>query len=780
MLPVREEAGRGLRWWGPRLLGVAALAVWARLTAWSHVFVDGAVLPRYPDTYYHLRQILRTVEEWPRVPVADPLLNWPEGGFSPWAPGFDWLGATLALAFGAGDDPVQAARVAAFLPLGLGVATTLAVVWIARAVAPRGSTGDLAALAAGVVFALLPSAVVPSALGRLDHHVAEVLSMALLGAWALLGARRFDASEADRLTARRFECLGAAAATLAGLFFAGAVLYVAIAVALVVALHLASERRLGWGMGSGAPGLVAAATALALVGLPSLAVHGSPFDFRFPSLLQPALLSIAAIGCAGAAALTHRVEAGSPAARLARRSGCLAGLVALVGIVGYAIAPQIAGQVVGGSLDWVARGDPWLAEIREFQPLFRSAALWRPSIWDEVYRFHGALGVLAPLVLAGGCVLAFARSRATGFVFSGWTLAVLALSLLQLRFGRILTIQLAVSAGLVLAALARALAARQPRLRPALVVAVALSLLVVADPATRTSLRWRPAREPSPLEAAALALGRLASDRTGVLAPWDWGHPLLALSGRGVVSAGFGPWVGPEGYARVVSVLDADEAALLSLMDERRLGWLATGISAFRTQTHEDMPRGSARALDPRFLRSVPLSPLAHGGGGVAALEVPHVEALMPRRASPEVHEGLAHPVFRIWLYERVPGARLVGRATPGARVVARTGMRVHGARLAWEAWGDADPDGSFEIRVPMPNAFVGDGFESAPIYALSAQGEPLGAVVVSEADVRSGARVPASSEALAWERARDASSRAGVTQTSAAVARAATAGRGR
>ena len=80
-------------WWAARLSVVLGVAVWARLGYWSQVFVDGVVLPRYPDTYYHLRQILRGVESFPSIPVKDPLLNWPDGGFSVWPAGFDWMGA---------------------------------------------------------------------------------------------------------------------------------------------------------------------------------------------------------------------------------------------------------------------------------------------------------------------------------------------------------------------------------------------------------------------------------------------------------------------------------------------------------------------------------------------------------------------------------------------------------------------------------------------------------------------------------------------------------------
>ena len=105
------------------------------------MFVGGDVLPRYPDTYYHLRQILRGVESFPSIPVKDPLLNWPDGGFSVWPAGFDWMGAALAIALGGADDPQRAAQIAAFLPILLGLVIVGVVIWLARELAPSGAAG---------------------------------------------------------------------------------------------------------------------------------------------------------------------------------------------------------------------------------------------------------------------------------------------------------------------------------------------------------------------------------------------------------------------------------------------------------------------------------------------------------------------------------------------------------------------------------------------------------------------------------------------------------------
>jgi hypothetical protein len=103
---------------------------------------------------------------------------------------------------------------------------------------------------------------------------------------------------------------------------------------------------------------------------------------------------------------------------------------------------------------------------------------------------------------------------------------------------------------------------------------------------------------------------------------------------------------------------------------------------------------------------------------------------------------GLAEPVFLLWLYERVPGARVEGQAEPGARVVAETTLRVHGVRLPYQAWTEADARGRFRLRLPLPNDESAPGFESASRYRLRAGDRPLGELSLGEGAVRRGERV--------------------------------------
>jgi uncharacterized membrane protein len=195
------------------------------------------------------------------------------------------MGATLAIALGGADDVQRAAQSAAFLPILLGLVIIGVAMWLARRLAPSGAHGAQVAICAGLIWAVLPNAVVVSRVGRIDHHVAEVLAMALLGSWVIWAAQRSGAREHRRKSWLAFECVGAVIALWAGLIFNGAVLYVAIAAALLILLRLAepvrNDRAL---LGSGAPALALASIALAASTAPLVAEHGHRFDFRYPTL----------------------------------------------------------------------------------------------------------------------------------------------------------------------------------------------------------------------------------------------------------------------------------------------------------------------------------------------------------------------------------------------------------------------------------------------------------------------------------------------------------------
>ena len=76
----------------------------------------------------------------------------------------------------------------------------------------------------------------------------------------------------------------------------------------------------------------------------------------------------------------------------------------------------------------------------------------------------------------------------------------------------------------------------------------------------------------------------------------------------------------------------------------------------------------------------------------------------MPQFASAQGAAGMGFPLQRLWLYERVPGARLVGRTDPGAQVTAEIALQVHGQADRYRAWTRADATGRYEVVLPLPD----------------------------------------------------------------------------
>lgn len=201
-------------------------------------------------------------------------------------------------------------------------------------------------------------------------------------------------------------------------------------------------------------------------------------------------------------------------------------------------------------------------------------------------------------------------------------------------------------------------------------------------------------------------------------------------------------------------------------MDRRRLSYVVAGMrGAFPSA--QDRPGDASkpfvydartRRVEPSrgYFTRFPLMPLIMGGSGLPKLDVPHVAHLMPRFVSPQQAEGLGFPLHRLWLFERVPGARLVGETQPGARVEARTELVVYGVPTPYTAWTQADVEGRFVLEVALPTGLAivdetGKSILSSPEhYSIRANGILLARTTVPESDVRAGERLAVDSSPAA------------------------------
>lgn len=720
--PADIPASSTGRAFGAATLVVLGIALYLRLCGAERAFLGTELVPVDGDSLYHLRRIRLTAESFPHVPWSDPSIAWPSPAPVPWAPGFDLMGA-LALRFGKATGGALGADlwVASLCPL-LGVAVVGATMELVHALA-EGLPGRRAAtLSAGLLAAMVPQGMAISRFGCIDHHVAEALAMVLLARWALDPLVHPDVGTRYRVG---FELAGGAVSGWAVWVFTGAPLYVAIAASVLLSAALLARRpRI---LGSGGPGLLLGAGLAALGTVPAVAAHGRALAFGFPSWLQPLLLATSGV------ALCAAVLCGARAAVGPRRAGVLLAAAAAVAAVAWVTFPSGAAQVVAAVREWLLKSDPWLARIDEFQPMLRA--------YGGVYRFLGAAGYAAPLAIALSAAALAPMGWRRAVAFCGVCVALLALMLLQLRFGRVFAPFLAASCGLGLAWAAGRLA-RVARVAWALPVLVALGLAIL-DPRIRATA-FEPEFVPDGAVEAALDLRqRDPGDRPGVLAPWDLGNYFLVLAGRPVMTTGFGPYPDAAAYEEATRAFTLGERDLLPLLERRRIGWVAAGAANLfaRVPGRTAAVPFSGRALSGQWLREVPSAPLLLGGSGLPSLGVPHFAHLMPVFASQRAVVGIDGSLPVLWTYQVVAGARLHGRAAAGNRIMLEVPLVEHGRTHVWRAFADADAGGSWTMTIPLPTDVVAAGISYGRGRLVQAS-QPPRAVHVPERAVRQGTDV--------------------------------------
>jgi len=156
----------------PALAAVAAAMLWIRLRSYGDFVVDGEVLFRGNDPWWHYRETMWTIRNYPFTMPFDPWTNFPLGKqVGQFGTFFDQITATVALIVGLGSPSEGLAmRVMLVMAPLFAVATLVPAYLLARRVASR-----FASVAAMAVLALLPGTFLRyTAVGFYDHHAAEV------------------------------------------------------------------------------------------------------------------------------------------------------------------------------------------------------------------------------------------------------------------------------------------------------------------------------------------------------------------------------------------------------------------------------------------------------------------------------------------------------------------------------------------------------------------------------------------------------------------------------
>jgi dolichyl-diphosphooligosaccharide--protein glycosyltransferase len=189
------------------LAGVATFMLWLRAkSAWRYIRPNRVYFSGN-DAWYHYRQIVYTVREFPATMPFDPWTYFPNGtSVGQFGTLFDQLIATAALIVGLGDPSARTiAEVTVYAPAVFGTLVVLPTYFIGKRIGGR-TAGTFAAVALAIIPGMFLSR---SVAGVADHNIAEPLfqSTAVLATMLALHAAEREKPVWEQVRAREWTSL---------------------------------------------------------------------------------------------------------------------------------------------------------------------------------------------------------------------------------------------------------------------------------------------------------------------------------------------------------------------------------------------------------------------------------------------------------------------------------------------------------------------------------------------------------------------------------------------
>jgi asparagine N-glycosylation enzyme membrane subunit Stt3 len=225
-----------------------------------------------------------------------------------------------------------------------------------------------------------------------------------------------------------------------------------------------------------------------------------------------------------------------------------------------------------------------------------------------------------------------------------------------------------------------------------------------------------------------------------VLAAWGDGHQLRYAAERPMVQDNFGDDVSERSFALAERYFAAaSEADALRIAEQLRARYVVV-----RAGGSGHSQGYSARSL---FARLHKLRGAEGSFGGAPGVPAAHVPALSQHRLIFDADvswgaSGGVRPSYKV--FEIVSGARIAGRAAPGAPVHAELRIALgRSGRMTFSGETYAGPDGRYEIVVPYANDAGGGPIRPGDAYRIRSGGREV-SISLSDTQVREGARVAA------------------------------------
>ncbi|MFC4543270.1 oligosaccharyl transferase, archaeosortase A system-associated [Halosolutus amylolyticus] len=434
-------------WYHIPVVGAVMLFMfWVRTQSYSEfVTDDGTPALAGVDSWYHWRTIQWTAENYPRTMPYEVWTGFPTGQYvGQFGTLFDQLIVTVAMIVGLGDPSPETLYTVSLLAIPAMAALVAVPVFYAG----RRLGGTIGGIVSVIVLALAPGQFfVRSTVGQLDHHVGEVLFMAI-AVVAMMVALRVGEEEKpiyELVADRDWDALRRPAiySALAGFALA---LYIwvwpaAIVLVGIFGVFFAVQLSLDYVRGV-SPDHVAFVGAVSLgvtTIVTALLIEQSGFGTTDFSFLQPLTALLVAVGCVFMAWLAREWNSRD----LERRyyPAAIAGIAVAAIAVMWLTLPDLYSTLMGNLTSRLLPLDPSTGTltIQEAQP---------PENFLSEYAFE-EFGAAFYTMLAGLALLAVRpflgrEFRAEYTLVIVWSLFLLSMAATQIRFAYYLVLAVAV------------------------------------------------------------------------------------------------------------------------------------------------------------------------------------------------------------------------------------------------------------------------------------------------------------------------------------------------
>ncbi|MHC5109452.1 MAG: oligosaccharyl transferase, archaeosortase A system-associated [Planctomycetota bacterium] len=396
------------------------------------------------DCWYHVRLVENLVAHFPWISTFDPYGVYPGGQVVPVAPLLDWLLAAASLLIAAGSPTEQVIhRVCAFAPAVIGALLPIPAYLLGKLMYNR--TAGL--LAAGLT-AIAPGHLLSrSLLGYTDHHVLEVLLMAMTVFMFARASQRARNPDSPRSEKRPWHliALGVACGLSLSVYlltWIGGTLLVGILLGWLV-LHwiidtwqASDARYLAW--------ISIPAFVTSIIVLLPLGTHLPAYRYHRLALMVGVAVMIVLL------ALTGLIDKGHVKRQL------FPVLVVAAGVVGYGALMMMASDVAK-PVESILSGLLTAHEkslIPETRPLFMMTGEWS---WRPAWKQFGSSLIVAVPAMIASLVIGIRSGSPMHTLIAVWSGALLVLTLGQNRFAYYLAFAAALLSGWTCAHLFRGL-----------------------------------------------------------------------------------------------------------------------------------------------------------------------------------------------------------------------------------------------------------------------------------------------------------------------------------